>query len=344
MIEEGGNFFSLKIFEQGKYYMQSVFMGKSETLWTMRTLEHTVSGVSPKQFFTFSEGDTAYTLQRESNSFGQYLSVTELKVGGLRRTIIIAAGKLQQGWRTFGIELRRLLEPSQYVVDALKFVPYRSKQIPKYQLARSYVEAVKALVQARLKHVLQPFSKEKEKVQAGTVKNVVEIPCDNPHTQVVVSEIQARSFPQAVVDGGEGGEGGINGKNKFEEKIPVGNKFNIPLKTNLNSNMVEFGKLSDRRKACWLGRGLTVYVNEYGKRQVSWDSVKGGKQAGKWVISNIAHNKNMGLGPIKPKPCWVIKNPFWARVCQAHLILRLERVPLVDQGLWRLLTRMGSLR
>ena len=146
------------------------------------------------------------------------------------------------------------------------------------------------------------------------------------------------------MDGGEGGEGGINGKNKFEEKIPVGNKFNIPLKTNLNSNMVEFGKLSDRRKACWLGRGLTVYVNEYGKRQVSWDSVKGGKQAGKWVISNIAHNKNMGLGPIKPKHCWVIKNPFWARVCQAHLILRLERVPLVDQGLWRLLTRMGSLR
>ena len=275
MIEEGGNFFSLKIFERGKYYMQSVFMGKSATLWTMRTLEHTVSGVSPKQFFTFREGDTAYTLQRESNSFGQYLSVTELKVGGIRRTIIIPAGKLQEGWRTFGIELRRLLEPSQYVVDVLKFVPYRSKQIPKYQLARSYVEAVKAPVQARLKHVLQPFSKEKEKVRAGTVKNVVEIPCDNPHTQVVVSEIQARSFPQAAVDGGEGGEGGINGKNKFEEKIPVGNKFNIPLKTNLNSNMVEFGKLSDRRKARWLGRGLTVYVNEYGKRQVSWDSVKG---------------------------------------------------------------------
>ena len=144
MIEEGGNFFSLKIFERGKYYMQSVFMGKSAALWTMWTLEHTVSGVSPKQFFTFKEGDIAYTLQRGSNSFGQYLSVTELKVGGLRRTIIIPARKLQQGWRTFGIELRRLLEPSQYAVGTLKFVPYRSKQIPKYQPARSYVEAVKA--------------------------------------------------------------------------------------------------------------------------------------------------------------------------------------------------------
>ena len=101
------------------------------------------------------------------------------------------------------------------------------------------------------------------------------------------------------MDGGEGGEGDINGKNKFEEKIPVGNKFNIPLKTNLNSNLVEFGKLSDRRKARWLGRGLTVCVNEYEKRRVSWDSVKGGRQAGKWVISNTAHNKNVGLGPAK---------------------------------------------
>ena len=114
MVEEGGNFFSLKIFERGKYYMQSVFMGKSAALWTMRNLEHTVSGVSPKQFFTFREDDIAYTMQQGSNSFGQYLSVTELKVGGLRRTIIIPVGKLQQGWRTFGIELRRLLEPSQY--------------------------------------------------------------------------------------------------------------------------------------------------------------------------------------------------------------------------------------
>ena len=112
MVEEGGNFLSLKIFERGKYYMQSVFMGKSATLWIMRNLEHTVIRVNPKQFFTFREGDTTYTLQRGTNSFRQYLSMTELKVGGLRQTIIIPAEKLQQGWRTFGIELRRILKPS----------------------------------------------------------------------------------------------------------------------------------------------------------------------------------------------------------------------------------------
>ena len=70
VVEEGGNFFSLKIFEWGKDYMQSVFMGKSAALWIMRSLEHIVIGASPKQFFTLREGDTAYTLQRGCNSFG----------------------------------------------------------------------------------------------------------------------------------------------------------------------------------------------------------------------------------------------------------------------------------
>ena len=95
---------------------------------------------------------------------------------------------------------------------------------------------------------------------------------------------------------GEGGEGGINCKNKIEEKISEGNNINIPLKPNLNSKMVEFGKLRDGRKARWLGRGLTVYVNEYGKRRVSWDGVKDGKQASKWVITNKVHK---GLGSSK---------------------------------------------
>nr|POE57158.1 hypothetical protein CFP56_34121 [Quercus suber] len=104
----------------------------------------------------------------------------------------------------------------KYQPATLKFVPYKPKHIPKYQPARTYVEAAKAPVQARLKHVQAGMVKN---VQAGIVKNVEEIPCDNSQAQVVVSEIQAGSFTQAAVDGGEGGEGGINGRNKFEEKI-----------------------------------------------------------------------------------------------------------------------------
>ena len=84
------------------------------------------------------------------------------------------------------------MEPSQYALGGLKFVSYRSKQIPNSHSVRSYVEAVKAPVQARLKHVQQPLVNEK--VKAGTVKNIVEFLSDNSRTQVVVFETQAKSF------------------------------------------------------------------------------------------------------------------------------------------------------
>ena len=70
VVEEGGNFFSLCIFEWGKHFMKLVFMGKNAALWLMKNIEHTVVGINPKQFFTLREGDTVYTLQWGSNSFG----------------------------------------------------------------------------------------------------------------------------------------------------------------------------------------------------------------------------------------------------------------------------------
>ena len=121
------NFFSLKIFERGKYFMQLVFMGRNAVRWLMQRLEHTVIGVNPKLFFTLREEDTAYTVQRGFNSFGQYLLVTELKVGEMRRSIIILAGKAQQRWRAFGIELRRMLEPFHYALGGPKALSYKSK-------------------------------------------------------------------------------------------------------------------------------------------------------------------------------------------------------------------------
>ena len=191
--------------------------------------------VNPKKFFTFREGGTAYTLQQGSNSFGQYLSVTKLKVGGLRRTIIVPAGKLQQGWKTFGIELRRRLEPSQYALGGLKFVPHKSKQIPMYHAARSFVEAVKAPMQARSKPAQQPFIKEK--VKDGVVEKIMEFSREN--------DTQAGSFSPAAMGDGEGGEGVINGKNILEAKIPEGNNISIPFKFNSNSKNVVFGKVLD---------------------------------------------------------------------------------------------------
>ena len=116
----------LRIFERGEFFMRSVFMGKNAAQRLMFNIEHLVVGESSKQFFTFREGDTAFTLQWSSNSSSQFLLLTELKASGSRRSLIIPEGKERLGWRAFGLELRKLLNPSQYVVignGLPKFIP-----------------------------------------------------------------------------------------------------------------------------------------------------------------------------------------------------------------------------
>ena len=121
-------------------------MGKNAAQWLMPNLEHLVVGVSPKQFFTLREGDTAFTLQRSSNSSGQFLLLTELKAGGSRRSIILPEGKERYGWRAFGLELRKLLNPSQYAVGGNglpKFIP----QVRRYNLEAQHFITFAEVVQ-----------------------------------------------------------------------------------------------------------------------------------------------------------------------------------------------------
>ena len=91
----------------------------------MKSIEQILVGISPKYFYMFKEGDLAYTLQRSSNSFGLFLLLNELKVGRSRRSIIIPVGKAKNGWRVFGVDLRKILESENYVnggTRQLKFV------------------------------------------------------------------------------------------------------------------------------------------------------------------------------------------------------------------------------
>ena len=116
VVEGGGCYFSLWIFEWGKYFMKSVFTGKSAAQWLIKNIEYFVVGISSKQFFTFRDSDIAFTLQRSTNSFGQSLLLTKLKVGRSRRLVIIPEGIAKNGWRIFGLELRNMMYPSQYMV------------------------------------------------------------------------------------------------------------------------------------------------------------------------------------------------------------------------------------
>ena len=153
VVEEGGNFFSLRIFERVKHFMKSVFMGKNAAVWLMKNIEHTVVGVNPKQFFTFREGDAAYTLQRGSNTFGQFLLVSELRVGGHRRYVIIPGGRAQNGWKVFGLELRKMLDPDQYAFvgsGQAKFVSLPQRRMLGPHPSWSFVEIVKGQVQPRV--------------------------------------------------------------------------------------------------------------------------------------------------------------------------------------------------
>ena len=95
--------------------MKLVFMDKNVAQWLMKSINQIVIGISSKNFYTFREGDLAYTLHQSSNSFRLFLLLTEFKVGGFRRFIIIPENKAKNGWKVFGLELRKMLEPKNYV-------------------------------------------------------------------------------------------------------------------------------------------------------------------------------------------------------------------------------------
>ena len=127
VIEEGGRYFSLQIFERANIlWGQFSWVRVRHNGW-WRTLSTLSLGVSSKQFFTFRDSDIAFfffdrdsviafTLQRSTKSFGQFLLLTKLKVGRSRRLVIIPEGIAKNGWRIFGLELRNMMYPSQYVV------------------------------------------------------------------------------------------------------------------------------------------------------------------------------------------------------------------------------------
>ena len=93
-----------------------------------------------RHFFRFREGDIAYTFQKCSNAFGNYIVVTKLKAGGRRRLMIIPEGKVMCGWRGFGFELQGLITPKK----PMKILDGRHKQLQSnVNVSRSFATMVK---------------------------------------------------------------------------------------------------------------------------------------------------------------------------------------------------------
>ena len=220
-------------------------------------------GINPKQFFTLREGDIADTLQQGTNSFGQFLLVFELKVGGHRRSVIIPGGKAQNGWKVFGLELRKMLEPDQYAFGGsgrAKFVSQPQRRMSGFHRSRSFVEALKGQVQPR--EATQPqhvTTKDKEKIssQGEFVERKNQsrgLLVTNPKlTGAMVGDFPVGKPNTMVVGGRDRREQCINVNTELGEHILAENRKRIPVRFSLNSKSDENGKRSDLRRPCWTG-------------------------------------------------------------------------------------------
>ena len=78
VIEEGGSFFSLRIFERGRHSSRSVCMGKESAKRLLFHVEELMSKHKPGQFArTVREGDRILILQLGSNA-----RITVSSIGG----------------------------------------------------------------------------------------------------------------------------------------------------------------------------------------------------------------------------------------------------------------------
>ncbi|KAL0010114.1 hypothetical protein SO802_005222 [Lithocarpus litseifolius] len=112
VLEEGGSFFSLCIYERGRHTSRSVRMGKESAKRILSHVEELSSKQKPGQFArTVREGDRIIILQLGSNAHGTFLLFSELDNGRRRGSIIIPEGYLGSGWRRFGIHLRKTIFP-----------------------------------------------------------------------------------------------------------------------------------------------------------------------------------------------------------------------------------------
>ena len=109
------------------------------------------------------------------------------------------------------------------------------------------------------------------------------------------------------------------------ETNPVGNKMSFPLKFKSKVNDSVSGKDCELRNAHWTREGLTIEVNEEGKRRVAWNSYKGRLRPSKWVIRS--QKEHIMVGP--PSGSWVHKNPV---IGSAHF--RCD-VGISNKGSWR---------
>ena len=81
-VEEGGNFYMLRIYERNKDSLRSVFMGKESAKCLLTIVEDVMSSANPVNFArTFREGDKVFILQLGVNAHDNFVMISELVHG-----------------------------------------------------------------------------------------------------------------------------------------------------------------------------------------------------------------------------------------------------------------------
>ena len=109
-VEEGGSFFLLRIFERGRNFLRSVFMGKECAKRILSIMEQFILSEHHDHFArTVREGETVFILQSGSNAHGYYLMISELLHGRRKGFLVIPEGRMGHGWRGFMWHLKKVL-------------------------------------------------------------------------------------------------------------------------------------------------------------------------------------------------------------------------------------------
>ena len=199
-------------------------------------------------------------MQQGTNSFDQFLLVFELKVGELRRSVIIPGGKAYYGWKVFELKLRKMLEPKQYALDGpgqAKFVPLPQKGRLGLHPSRSFAEILKSQVQPRVVTQLQLFT-NKDKDRYLTQGKFVErqnqarglLAINLNPTGAKVGENLVGKPVKMVVGGGDRREQCSKVDPKVGERPPAEKRKCTPISFSLNSKVNDIGKRSDLRRSC----------------------------------------------------------------------------------------------
>ena len=166
-------------------------------------------------------------------------------------SIIIPEGRAKNGWRVFGLELRKMLELENYVNDGFghsKFVAQLYKDNSRVQPFKTFTDTVRGH-QVQVKGRNRPNllnAHDKGKLQLGDNRGKKQNP--------VIEQRRSSKMPVSILGpttlgGRDVGSQRINVEFNLGETNLVGNKRIFPLKFNSNLNGSVYGKERELRNS-----------------------------------------------------------------------------------------------